>query len=120
PEDHQNALGTIGFTVKDYANFGFDKADVVVAVGYDLVEYSPGRWNPNRDKQIIHIHRTVAEVDAAYSLAVGLQGSIGESLDQIASSSSAHEIRGDVPPVRQLVLDELDRGAADDRFPLAP
>ena len=40
------------------------------------------------DKQIVHVHRTVAEVDAAYSLAVGLQGSIGESLDQIASSSS--------------------------------
>jgi acetolactate synthase I/II/III large subunit len=120
PEDHPNALGTIGFMVKDYANFGFDKADVVVAVGYDLVEYSPSRWNPKRDKQIVHVHRTVAEVDAAYSLAVGLQGSIGESLDQIAVSSSVHEIEGEVPPVRELVREELERGAADDRFPLVP
>jgi acetolactate synthase-1/2/3 large subunit len=120
PEDHPNALGTIGFMVKDYANFGFDRADVVVAVGYDLVEYAPSRWNPDRDKQIVHVHRTVAEVDAAYSLAVGLQGSIGESLDQIAASSSAHEIAEEVPPVRELVRDELERGAADDRFPLVP
>ena len=46
PDNHPNALGTIGFMVKDYANFGFDRADVVVAVGYDLVEYSPVPLEP--------------------------------------------------------------------------
>ena len=64
PTTIPNALGTIGFMVKDYANFGFDRADLVVAVGYDLVEYAPSRWNPAGDKPIIHVHRTVAEVDA--------------------------------------------------------
>ncbi|MGH2595944.1 MAG: acetolactate synthase large subunit [Actinomycetota bacterium] len=120
PDDHPNALGTIGFMVRDYANFGFDRADVVVAVGYDLVEYSPARWNPNRDKRIVHIHRTVAEVDAHYTLAVGLQGSIGEALEAIAGSSDIHAIPGAVPPVRGLVREELERGAADDAFPLKP
>ncbi|HEY7477893.1 MAG TPA: acetolactate synthase large subunit [Actinomycetota bacterium] len=120
PDDHPNALGTIGFMVKDYANFGFDRADVVVAVGYDLVEYAPSRWNPLRDKQIIHVHRTVAEVDTHYTLAVGLQGSIGESLDEIGSSSYLHRIRGEVPPVKDLVREELTRGAGNDAFPVAP
>ncbi len=120
PDDHPNALGTIGFMVKDYANFGFDRADVVVAVGYDLVEYSPSRWNPIGDKQIVHIHRTVAEVDAHYSLAVGLQGSIGESLDAIGSSSSIHRIQRDVPPITYLQREELTRGAENDAFPLVP
>ncbi len=120
PDDHPNALGTIGFMVKDYANFGFDRADAVVAVGYDLVEYSPSRWNPSGDKQIIHVHRTVAEVDAHYTLAVGLQGSIGESLDAIASSSSIHRIRRDVPPIRFLQREELTRGAENESFPLVP
>jgi len=120
PDDHRNALGTLGFMVKDYANFGFDRADVVVAVGYDLVEYSPARWNPDADKQIIHIHRTVAEVDANYTLAVGVQGGISETLDAIGASSYIHDIRGEVPPVRDLVREELERGAADDRFPVAP
>jgi len=120
PDDHPNALGTIGFMVKDYANFGFDRADVVVAVGYDLVEYAPSRWNPDRDKRIVHIHRTVAEVDAHYTLAVGLQGSIGEALDAIGRSSYIHGIRGDVPPVRGLVREELERGGADDSFPVKP
>ena len=55
PTMHPNALGTIGFMVRDYANFGFDRPTVVVAVGYDLVEYAPERWNPGRDEAIIHI-----------------------------------------------------------------
>ena len=120
PDDHRNALGTIGFMVKDYANFGFDRADVVVAVGYDLVEYSPARWNPDADKQILHIHRSVAEVEANYTLEVGVQGNIAETLDAIGAASYIHEIRGEVPPVRDLVTEELARGRADDRLPMAP
>src|SRR5512132_1672648 len=120
PDDHPNALGTIGFMVKDYANFGFDRADVVVAVGYDLVEYAPSRWNPARDKQIIHVHRTVAEVDEHYPLEVGLQGSIGEALDAIADASAGDRERSEVPPVRELLRAEWEHGAADDGFPVAP
>ena len=120
PDNHPNALGTIGFMVKDYANFGFDQADVVVAVGYDLVEYSPARWNPAGDKQIIHVHRTVAEVDANYTLAVGVQGNIAETLDAIGSSSTIHDIQGRIPPVRDLMKEELDRGRGDERFPMTP
>jgi acetolactate synthase I/II/III large subunit len=120
PDNHPNALGTIGFMVKDYANFGLDRADVVVAVGYDLVEYSPARWNPSGDKQIIHVHRTVAEVDANYTLEVGVQGNIGETLDALGGSASIHDIHGEIPPVRGLVREELARGAADGSFPMTP
>jgi acetolactate synthase I/II/III large subunit len=62
----------------------------------------------------------VAEVDAAYTLAVGLQGDISETLDAIAAASLDRGIRGGVPPVRDLVQQELTRGRADDSFPMAP
>jgi acetolactate synthase-1/2/3 large subunit len=119
PDDHPNALGTLGFMVHDYTNFGFDRADVVIAAGYDLVEYPPERWNPHRDKRIIHVHRTVAEVDASYTLAVGLQGSIAESLDAIAGAANAKAgiERGEI---RTRLVEELERGRSDDAFPLKP
>ena len=120
PDDHPNALGTIGFMVRDYANFGFDKADVVLAIGYDLVEYAPERWNPARDKAIIHIHRTVAEVDEAYTLEVGVQGGIGESLDAIAEAAPGNPRRGREPPGERYVREELESGAGDDSFPVRP
>jgi acetolactate synthase-1/2/3 large subunit len=120
PDDHPNALGTIGFMVKDYANFGFDLADLVVAVGYDIVEYAPSRWNPLADKRIIHVHRTVAEVDANYPLEVGLQGSIGEALDAIAAAVTIHPVMTEVPPVKALLREEWEHGATDEAFPMAP
>jgi acetolactate synthase-1/2/3 large subunit len=120
PDDHPNALGTIGFMVRDYANFGFDRADVVVAVGYDLVEYAPDRWNPRQDKRILHIHRTVAEVDDAYTLEVGVQGDIGASLDAIAEAASPEPRRDWEPPGERLVREELASGAGDDAFPVRP
>jgi acetolactate synthase I/II/III large subunit len=120
PDDHPNALGTIGFMVRDYANFGFDRADVVVAVGYDLVEYAPDRWNPARDKRILHIHRSVAEVDDAYTLEVGVQGDIGASLDAIAEAASPEPRSNWEPPGERLVREELASGSGDDAFPVRP
>ena len=120
PDDHPNALGTIGFMVRDYANFGFDRSDLVVAVGYDIVEYAPASWNPLADKPIIHVHRTVAEVDANYPLEVGLQGSIGEALDAIADAAGPRSAMPDAPPVKELLREEWDRGAIDASFPMAP
>jgi acetolactate synthase I/II/III large subunit len=120
PDDHPNALGTIGFMVRDYANFGFDQADVVVAVGYDLVEYAPERWNPGRDKTIVHVHRTVAEVDDAYTLEVGVQGDIGESLRAIAEAATGLPEREREQPGERYVREELASGASDDAFPVRP
>jgi acetolactate synthase-1/2/3 large subunit len=70
----------------DYVNFGFDRADVIVTVGYELQEFDPIRINPMGDKQIIHIHRFPAEVDRHYNVAVGIQADIGRSLEALATA----------------------------------
>ena len=121
PDDHPQALGAIGFMRHDYVNFGFDRADVVVTVGYELQEFDPVRINPRGDKEIIHIHRFPAEVDRHYNVAVGLQADIARSLDALGESVD----RRFPPPggglsIRALLAEELERGRVDDRFPLAP
>ena len=54
PDDHPNALGAVGFMHHDYVNFGFDEADVIISVGYELQEFDPIRINPEGDKRILH------------------------------------------------------------------
>ncbi len=121
PDNHANALGTIGFMRRDYVNFGLDKADVVITVGYDLVEYSPARWNPQADKKIVHIHGAPAEVDAHYGLEVGIQGGITESLTQLAQQTEALKCcRAVDSTIRKLQADEFERGQTEGSFPLKP
>ncbi|WP_037345086.1 acetolactate synthase large subunit [Sciscionella sediminilitoris] len=119
-DDHPNAIGTIGFMRRDYANFGFESADVIIAVGYELQEFDPKRINPDGDKSIIHVHRFPAEVDAHYSVDVGIIADIGASLDALGSAL-ADGARPPAPSTTATMLrEELARGEQDDRFPLAP
>jgi acetolactate synthase-1/2/3 large subunit len=131
PDDHPNALGAVGFMRHDHANFGFDAADVIVAVGYELQEFDPVKINPGSDKKIIHLHRSAAEVDEHYPVAVGIGGDLSRSLDALAAAVPGPFPVGDgtgtgtgnrpgTARIRELLADELDRGRADDRFPLAP
>lgn len=121
PDDHPNALGAVGFMRHDYANFGFDAADVIVAVGYELQEFDPVRINPNGDKKIIHVHRFPAEVDAHYDVEVGVLGEISRSLDALtAELRPCSDAVAKHQKIRSLLEAELDEGRADDRFPLAP
>jgi acetolactate synthase I/II/III large subunit len=120
-DDHPLALGAVGFMRKDYVNFGFDRADAIVAVGYELQEFDPVRINPASDKKIIHIHRFPAEVDIHYEVEVGIQADIANTLDALASAVDRRfEPDPHVGRVRALLDAELDRGRDDDRFPLVP
>ncbi len=92
PDDHPHSLGAVGFMSHDYVNFGFDDADVIVSVGYELQEFDPVRINPDGDKQIIHLSRVPAEVDARYDVEVGIQADIGEHAGRPGG--------GDHPPFR--------------------
>jgi acetolactate synthase I/II/III large subunit len=120
PDDHPNSIGTIGFMRHDYVNFGFDHADVVIAVGYELQEFDPVRINPQADKKIIHIHRFPAEVDAHYSVDVGIIGDISDSLNELAGALSGHRFDDADVPGSGLLAEEFARGQQDSRFPLAP
>jgi acetolactate synthase I/II/III large subunit len=121
PDDHPNAIGAMGFMRHDYVNFGFDNADVVIAVGYELQEFDPVRINPKADKKIIHIHRFPAEVDAHYSVDVGIIGDISASLDALGEALDDHVFEADPDiPGAGLLNEEFTRGQQDSRYPLAP
>jgi acetolactate synthase-1/2/3 large subunit len=121
PDDHPLALGTVGFMRHDYVNFGFDQADVIIAVGYELQEFNPVRINPSGETKIIHIHRFPAEVDAHYDVAVGITADISESLNALRAAAVGFRcLAAGGERIRGLLTAELDRGQADDRFPLAP
>jgi acetolactate synthase I/II/III large subunit len=121
PDNHPNALGTVGFMRRDYVNFGFDFADVLVCVGYDMQEFDPARINPDADKKIIHISRYAAEVDPHYPVAVGIEGNISMALYELAKDLNPRlGLKTENRKIRNLLREELEEGAQDGSFPVKP
>ncbi len=118
---HPLSIWSVGLQQRDYINCGFDRADVVICVGYDLIEYSPKKWNPNGEIAIIHISETPAEVDSSYIPKVEVVGDIADSLREILSradrtskpDSYALELRSDI-------LKDYLYYSKDDAFPIKP
>ena len=76
-------LQTIGIKEADHVLLAMKKADLIIAVGYDLVEYSPKNWNGDLNKKIIHIDFTSAEVDTYYPPTVEIAGDIEYTIESI-------------------------------------
>jgi acetolactate synthase-1/2/3 large subunit len=78
--DADYCLYTIGLGAKDFVSCAVDAADVVITLGYDMVEYHPGLWNPGADKGIVHIDFLPAEIDANYQPDVEIVGDLAHTL----------------------------------------
>jgi acetolactate synthase-1/2/3 large subunit len=123
----------VGLQARDHVLSGFDRADLVICVGYDLVEYAPSSWNPGSDKRIIHVDTQPAEIDAAYRPEVELIGDIDGTLRRLLAAvlphgvggrdaSERHESREILvhADLRTQLLEELAAQADNDGWPITP
>jgi acetolactate synthase-1/2/3 large subunit len=121
PYTHPLALWSVGLQLRDYISCGFDNTDLVIAIGYDLIEYSPKRWNPDGKIPIVHIGAMHAEIDSSYIPKVEVVGDISDSLNEILTRSDragkpapyALELRDDIRA-------DYEQYANDDGFPMKP
>ena len=119
PSSHRLSLGTVGLQSHDYVSCGFDRADVILCVGYDIVEYHPYLWHKTRDRKIVHIDSRSAEVDAYYIIAAGVVGDVGQALKALSEKikpKSGNHYEG----LRQAISNELDWNNQDESFPMKP
>jgi acetolactate synthase-1/2/3 large subunit len=122
-----HAFATVGLGARDLALEGFEKADLVITLGYDMVEWHPDRWNVGESKKIIHIDTLPAEVDYKYNIDVEIIGDIRSALSALtAGLTDEHQAaRSDsyketMNGVRQTMMAELKECHDDDGFPMKP
>jgi len=127
------SLMAVGLQARDHVLSGFDRADLVVCVGYDLVEYAPSSWDPDGTKRVIHIDTQPAEIDAAYQPEVELIGDIDGTLRRLLTAvlpmgvggrdaGERHESREILvhADLRTQLLDELAAHESNDAWPITP
>ena len=119
PEDPAG-LGAVGLQSGDYKMAGFEEADVVLAIGYDLVEHAPKHWNPGRDKTIICIDTLPAEIDEYFLPEVELVGDIYHILTRLSEECRHVPHSGGSSRLREVVRGRFDAAKDDDQFPMHP
>lgn len=78
--DAEYCLYTVGLQAKDVVACAIDAADVVICLGYDMVEYHPHLWNAKRDKHIVHADFLPAEIDENYHPETEIVGDLAHTL----------------------------------------
>jgi acetolactate synthase I/II/III large subunit len=118
--DDEHCLFTAGLRAQDYPKGFMGKADLVVCVGYDLVEWSPVNWNPRSDRRIICIDTVAAEIDEHFVPDVELTGDISHILTHLGNLvSNKPPAHVEAPQFNQMIRDALE-AYSQDSFPIRP
>ena len=113
-------IGTLGLANDRQIADVFSKADLVMAVGYDLVEYAPKNWNPKLDKKIIHIDFTTSEVDSHYVPEIEIISDIRETLELLEGISSTNKKSECLISMRSDFTGRFDREGTTGSWPPQP
>jgi len=126
-------LQTIGIKNADHALIAMKEADLVIAIGYDLVEYSPRFWNGDFSKKIIHMDFTSAEVDTYYPPTVEIAADIDLTINAILAELQKEKNQNpnlkyfprlDVPDtfkrIKKELVNRVRRYTNDQSYPIKP
>ncbi|AFY68457.1 Acetolactate synthase [Thalassoporum mexicanum PCC 7367] len=121
PYTHPLSLWTIGLQQRDIISCAFDQTDLVICVGYDLIEYSPKKWNQIGNIPIIHIGEGRAEVDSSYIPKVEVVGDISDALHEIARRAERNYAEsGEATQLKAQIRADYEQYAHDEGFPVKP
>ncbi len=116
--DAPYCLYTVGLSQKDIVSCTLDGADLVLTLGFDMVEYQPHLWNADRDKRIVHADFIPSEIDAHFQPEVELVGDLALTLEGLIERYRERGIPaydlGQQAAARRDMHEELTRHDADE------
>ena len=115
--------GRVGLFHNQLADDLLDEADVVIAIGYYPVEYEPGYWNRGRDRKIIHIDSSPAEIDRNYRPRVELRGNLPATLRSLTAQIQPHTRDGHSGRLKEIARERgifASMAAAANGVPIHP
>jgi acetolactate synthase-1/2/3 large subunit len=111
-------LGRVGLFRNQPGDVIVAQADVLVAVGYDAVEYDPVLWNSDVGRTVVHIDSIPAEIDNNYQPTLELRGDIAATLagltESLAGFTLTRDYQAEVETQRKALAD-IDIAARNHR-----
>jgi acetolactate synthase-1/2/3 large subunit len=115
-----SCIGSLGLSNDRQIEDVFSRADLIIALGYGLVEYGPKSWNPKINKRIIHIDFTPSEVDLHYVPEVEIVSDIRESLELLEGMLSTNKKSQCSIDLHGNFRDEFERIGSEKTWPIRP
>ncbi len=97
-----------------------EEADLVIAVGYDIVEYAPANGTRKAKSRSIHVDMRPAHINKLYQPEVEVVGDISDSLLQIGRRTARHQEPEKSPWGSKPHDAEHESYAGDASFPMKP
>ena len=119
PFDNPYSLWTVGIPMEDYQTKVLEKASLVIAIGYDIIEYAPAKWHLG-NADIIHIDTMPADINKNYEPKVEVVGNIPHSLERIMEKAARLQEPKYALEIRKRMVEEHESYANDMSFPLKP
>ncbi len=116
-EEDERSLYTIGLGARDFVMCYLERADLVITVGYDIAEYAPEKWNPGKEKRIIHIDFEPAEVYEYYRPEAEIVSDISGALWELNRKLEEESISFDpgvIAPLRRRIQEDHERYALEE------
>lgn len=119
PMDNPLSLWTIGIPQKDFVNQAFENADLVIGIGYDIVECAPAKWM-HKGMRIVHIDTAPADVNKRYQPEVEVVGNITESIYEILRIARRTTEPVEALKLHELIVEDQRQMADDNSYPMKP
>lgn len=116
-------VGRVGLFLNQPGDRLLAAADLVLAIGFDPVEYDPRIWNKAGRRKLVHVDHAAADIDTYYDPAVELVGDIAATLDDLCGRLQRPKCIADLPaaaPLRQELFDQIGEGADRGTSPVHP
>ncbi|MDV4776578.1 acetolactate synthase AlsS, partial [Enterococcus faecium] len=88
-------FGRVGLFRKQPGDMLLKRSDLVIAIGYDPIEYEARNWNAEKDARIIVIDEAPAEIDPFMQPERELIGDISATLDLLTGSLEPQQVSED-------------------------
>jgi acetolactate synthase-1/2/3 large subunit len=115
--------GRVGLFHTQPADKLLDAADVVLAVGYNPIEYEPGLWNHGTNRDLIHVDVVPADIDKDYRPQLELTGNIAATIEQLTTRLEAKKLPANSELLAEIAQDRAlfaQRAASLNGAPIHP
>lgn len=89
--EQQSYFGRIGLFRNQVGDQLLQQSDLVIAVGYDSIEYEPRNWNKEGNLRIVNLDTLPAQIDNHYTPIMQLVGNIAISLTELDKLLKGYE-----------------------------